>query len=164
MNNHYHAHEPDSPKVPPEDLKRWKQELEDIKKLIRPFLTSTQALRKPQFALQGSNGVIRSQILESIQGTITFKDVITGQRNTIVCTDPVTILEPRPPSSAAEKEPPPPLILFSTGKEKISTYRQTVIEERCGDPDAKYDFFKVWSPRPLDQDIPTDPRTKKDEA
>ena len=153
--HHYQATQPqhDSPPVPDEKLRQWKQELEDLKRKTRPFLTAADALRRPQFALQGSNGIVRGHTLGSIQGTLNFRDAVIGQRHSIICTDPVTILEPRPLMTEVEVEPPPPLILFATGQREISTKKQTLIEARCGDPDAKDTFFEVWSGWPLETDV-----------
>ena len=105
--HHYQAAQPqhDSLPVPDERLWQWRQELEDLKRKTRPFLTSAKALHRPQFALQGSNGIIRGHTLESIQGTLNFRDAVTGQQHSIICTDPVTILEPRPLMTEVEIEP-----------------------------------------------------------
>ena len=152
---HYQPGNPqhDSPPVPDEKLRQWRQELEDLKCKTRPFLTATDALRQPQIALQGSNGIVRGHTLESIQGTINLKDAITGQRHSIICTDPITILEPRPLMTEVEVEPPPPLMLFATGQREVASKKQTLIETRCGDPDAKDTFFEVWSGRPLETEV-----------
>ena len=163
--NHYQVTQPqhDSPPVPDEKLRQWKQELENLKRKARPFLTATDALRRPQIALQGSNGIVRGHTLESIQGTLNFRDAVTGQLHSIICTDPVTILEPRPLMTEVEVEPPPPLILFATGQREVSTKKQTVIEARCGDPDAKDVFFEVWSGRPLETEVLEVEEPKKEE-
>ena len=62
-----------------------------------------------------------------------------------------------------EVEPPPPLILFATGQLEVSTKKQTVIETRCGDPDAKDTFFEVWSGRPLETEVLEVEEPKKEE-
>ena len=62
-----------------------------------------------------------------------------------------------------EVEPPPPLILFTTGQREISTKKQTIIEARCGDPDAKDTFFEVWSGRPLETDVPMEEESGEEE-
>ena len=67
--------------------------------------------------------------------------------------DPITILEPRPLTTEVEVEPPPPLMLFATGQREVATKKQTLIETRCGDPDAKDTFFEVWSGRPLETEV-----------
>ena len=152
---HYQPGNPqhDSPPVPDEKLRQWRQELEDLKRKTRPFLTATDALRRPRIALQGSNCIVRGHTLESIQGTINLKDAIMGQRHSIICTDPITILEPRPLTTEVEVEPPPPLMLFATGQREVASKKQTLIETRCGDPDAKDTFFEVWSGRPLETEV-----------
>ena len=79
--------------------------------------------------------------MESIQGTLNFRDAITGRQYSIICTDPITIIEPRPLTTEVEVEPPPPLMLFATGQREVATKKQTLIETPCGDPDAKDTFF-----------------------
>ena len=136
------------PPAPPHKIRHWRRRLKDLKTKTRPYVLSKRAMRKPEIALQGSNGIIRGHQIESFQGTINLRDSVTGKRHTIVCTDPISIVEPRPVLSVFEKEPPPPLLLYSTDNVHVSTGRQVLIEKTTGDPDGEDTFFKVWSGRP----------------
>ena len=129
-------------------VRYWRKKLRDLKNQTRPFLLSKKAVRKPEIALQGSNGVIRGHQIESFQGTINLRDLVTGKQYTIVCTDPISIVEPGPVLSAFEKEPPPPMLLYSTTEVHVSSHRQALIERTCGVPDGEDHSFKVWSGRP----------------
>ena len=102
------------PHAPSHKVRYWRKKLKDLKNNTRPYLLSTKAVRKLEKALQGSNGVIRGHQIESFQGTINLRDSVTGKRHTIVCTNPISIVEPKPVLSAFEKEPPPPMLLYST--------------------------------------------------
>ena len=136
------------PHAPPHKICHWRGKLKDLKTKTRPFLILVKALRKPEIALQGSNGIIRGHQIESFQGTINLRDSVTGKWCTIMCMDPISIVEPRPVLSGLEKEPLPPMLLYSTTEVHVSSHIQALIKQACGDPDREEHSFNVWSGRP----------------